>query len=681
MEAEDARAQAEARERIEALNNANGVLDNSTPNEIEKRYLPEGHRFPKLYEFDGITTDFWNYPKRGEPERIKMCAGYISIIGRGDTIEDNTAYMDIEYSVGDRYVHKIIPKLDALSPKGVMELVSKGLHMEDAHARLLNKYIFEYCLLNDVQIPVNIVVKRNGWKNDNLYVCGNRGIMPDGIIKVAHTNEDISENMVTSGTYEEWIEAVEDMLKYEVVRLKIYVALTGAILSMLKVGNFIFDNYDLSGRLKTMTCHIGMSVYGRPDKLERSADSTINGIEGIAALTMDGCAFFDETSKASQEDLDKFVYTVGNGRPKQRMQQTTELHRADEFVGTYMTTGEKPIIADNSNGGIDARLIEYNGGIYETYEKAEYVKNAIIENHGHMIEKFVQYVMNNRTGIINRHRDISNEYGGECGKDVRKARQYAAVAMAGEIFEEIVSDDVTLEIAAVDMLHELLKKSTHEISNIPVHIRALQALNDWYSRNFAAFVDRNDENGLKNLPTYAKIEGYYDKNNIYLPPTYFNTTMITLGYDVGMIKQEWVKLGITKESKNGGQHRPMQTRPNIFGSQEWMITLNKQVMQIILHGETYDSSIKKDKEDYPFEPKNIKVGLSQAQRDYIKLIRATLLNYHNHNDKQPMNEKELSIKVNNEHNINGETLAECIKIMSERGEIIKPTKNFIRYIQ
>ncbi|MCK5432213.1 MAG: DUF927 domain-containing protein [Gammaproteobacteria bacterium] len=560
--------------------------------------LPAGHRIPKGYSITDTTTEYTKVA-RSVTEHITMCAGSVAITGKGCNIDDGQAYLDVAFdsSVGkNRRVNEVLSQRSALSKGGIMELADKGLNIPESQSASMNKYLSNYLLINDDAIQERIMTNRNGWKHDyTMFVCGTRGITIDDVIDVTPTDVDISTHMKASGTLEEWYHTVADvMTTFEVMRFKMYVAMTAPLLRLLKVGNFILDNHALSGQLKTTTCDIAMSAYGDPIGLQQSANLTINAAEIKAVLSNDCCFFLDETSNATVDFMTQFIYMTGNGRQKGRGKKEGGLRKEETFAVVALTTGEKPIISSNSMGGVDARLIEYDGGIYDKYDSIEMVKDGISANHGTFIEAYIQHILRNKTNVVERHNELSAEFEGDSGRDHRKSRQFAAIAVAGELFDEMSTDFMQHDTSAVEIVRSVYEKTSKQQTKLEYHIRALQVFSDWYDRfeNMLlprTLLDERDDTDDRHIP--HQIEGYYDDKKIYVSNSVMSKILKDGDFDMRAVKEPWTKLGITVDSNNGKQVMQMQTKPMIAGRQRWMVTIDKRTMSIVLGAvddEAYD---------------------------------------------------------------------------------------------
>lgn len=550
--------------------------------------MPAGHTPPKGFDTTATETRYLKKSGKVEGEQmfepVTLCGGQVAIIGKGTDVDDGDTWLDIGFTdaLCGIPTHELLPQRAALSRQGIMGLADKGLNLPECNAAKMNEYLSKYLTKNGDKIPIKTMCKRNGWKGKEMFVCGTRGITATNIIDVSPTDPTISTHMKKGGTFETWAEGVADIMAYEVMRLKMYAALTAPLLQMLQVGNFVLDQHALTGRLKTFTGNVAMSAYGDPVGLQQSANQTVTAAEYKCVLAEDCCTFFDETSTAKPEFFEPFVYMVGNGRQRGRGNKDGGLRHERTFRGVVLTTGERPIITEKTMGGMDARVIEYDKGINTKYPHAETVKAVISENHGHLIEMFIQYVIAHRNEIIQRHADISSEYGGDVGKDIRKGRQFAAIATAGEIVDTLLSDNVAQDVGAVELLGDVLKYTTNQQHSIAYHIKAVHHVLDWYTTSQNRFYAKDCETHGADKTI---ISGWFDEQCLYIPQATFTEVLEGGGFTMGAIREPWIKLGILRTTKDGDRVKPL-TRPLIGERQQWVITLDRETMDIVASGDT-----------------------------------------------------------------------------------------------
>jgi putative DNA primase/helicase len=83
-------------------------------------------------------------------------------------------------------------------------------------------------------------------------------------------------------------------------------------------------------------------VWGGPG-YRRSWRATANGMEGAAALFNDCLLALDEISECDPREVGAIVYSLGNGRGKQRASRTGAARSVTRWQAFIVSTGERTI--------------------------------------------------------------------------------------------------------------------------------------------------------------------------------------------------------------------------------------------------------------------------------------------------------------------------------------------------
>ncbi|GKW08629.1 DUF927 domain-containing protein [Aeromonas jandaei] len=144
----------------------------------------------------------------------------------------------------------------------------------------------------------------------------------------------------SSGTLEQWQEEIGKVcIGNPLLIFCCGVALSAPLLSSSGVENVIFHLYGDSGTGKSTAMKVATSVLG-DEPLMRTWLSTANGLAAAAALHHDVPLFLDELSQAKAEDADVAVYSICNGRPKLRSNETGQLAIGESWRTIALSNGE-----------------------------------------------------------------------------------------------------------------------------------------------------------------------------------------------------------------------------------------------------------------------------------------------------------------------------------------------------
>ena len=194
-------------------------------------------------------------------------------------------------------------------------------------------------LLSDLQhAEPAICVERTGWHTEAFVSPG--WIAPRGNAKVHLLRKSQDLELRSSGVLEQWQEEIGRLcIGNPLLIFCCGVALSAPLLSSSGVENVIFHLYGDSGSGKSTALRVATSVLG-DEPLMRTWLSTANGLAAAAALHHDVPLFLDELSQARAEDVDTAVYSICNGRPKLRANETGQLAIGEPWRTIALSNGE-----------------------------------------------------------------------------------------------------------------------------------------------------------------------------------------------------------------------------------------------------------------------------------------------------------------------------------------------------
>lgn len=207
---------------------------------------------------------------------------------------------------------------------------------------------------------------------------------------------------------------------------------------------------------KTTLLEAGCSVWGGPN-YRRSWRATANGMEGAAALFNDCLLALDEISECDPREVGAIVYSLGNGRGKQRAGRSGNARAVSRWRCFILSSGERSIATTMLEGGHRAkagqavRLLDIAAartfGAWDNLHDlpsgtafSDAIKRASVTHHGHAGRAFLEKLTRDNRDfctLLERIKGLpvlSGE-GGE-GQDKRAAGRFALLALAGEVATE-----------------------------------------------------------------------------------------------------------------------------------------------------------------------------------------------------------------------------------------------------
>lgn len=276
-----------------------------------------------------------------ESERWVKIGGHIKVLARTRSSDQKRSYgVLLEWKNLDGIQLQdivLIRHLQGDNSRLVREmLIDSGYQLESSPQawQRLQRY-----LLNELQrAEPATCVERTGWYAEGF--VSPSWIAPRGGAKVHLLRKGPDVELRSSGSLEQWQEEIGKIcIGNPLLIFCCGVALSTPLLNSSGVENVIFHLFGDSGSGKSTALKVATSVLG-DESLMRTWLSTANGLAAAAALHHDIPLLLDELSQARAEDVDTAVYSICNGRPKLRANETGQLAIGEPWRTIALSSGE-----------------------------------------------------------------------------------------------------------------------------------------------------------------------------------------------------------------------------------------------------------------------------------------------------------------------------------------------------
>ncbi len=200
------------------------------------------------------------------------------------------------------------------------------------------------------------------------------------------------------------------------------------------------DHVGLSGIGKTLSSTVISAMFGNPDKLQLSPDSTQLGISKIAEYSTDLPMFIDDTTRATNH-VKKFVYMLANGNSRVKSSSADELNISNNYTTVLICTGESPLLTSDARAGEDSRVVPLNEGVKENLSQKTIadIELAVKQNYGQIAVLFIKEVIDNKENIHAIYSAFLDELPKvDDRSSLRVQKYYAAIATAGYFLEKSI---------------------------------------------------------------------------------------------------------------------------------------------------------------------------------------------------------------------------------------------------
>lgn len=482
---------------------------------------------------DGVYK--WVQGKKDTDPPILIDVSYQQImpVGTTENIETGEQKYVIAFSVrrNGRFVWKNIKVEPAIccSKTKIVTLANLGIVVNDQKAKVLVNYLSDMYRINEEDLPITKAVSHFGWIGKEFFPYV-KGITFDG----DNAQEKTVRAIAGHGNFETWRQACQEYRKNLYVRLLMDASFASVLIKKLNCLCFVLHLWGPSGTGKTVAFMVAASIWGIPDELILSVDSTINYCTSRAALMKSLPVFIDET-QLSRGSLEKLIYAMTEGKTRGRLSRNSSEKDQKTWENVSFFNGEQPIVGEQSGAGAVNRVIELEveKPLFDNFTQS---LEIVRENNGHAGEKFVQYIQSiPEERLVQRYKDLCKKLTILAQSTGKQVQSLACILLADQLAGECLFP----EEEAVNLLEGVgFLKEQNEVSQAE---RAYQFIVDWIAANEVLF----------NPGFSIKILGKVTKESCLFNQTELMKVLEDNGFDFNAVKKEWATSGYLERSSDG----------------------------------------------------------------------------------------------------------------------------------
>jgi putative DNA primase/helicase len=331
------------------------------------------------------------------------------------------------------------------------ELLAMGLALDPFGRQSLARYLQEREPKKRVRCALQV-----GWSGD-VFVLPDAVIGPDAAGVIFQSGERGHEEHGQGGTLDGWRDEIAARaVGNPLFLLALSAAFAGPLLKRTNSEGGGLHFVGISSTGKTTILEAACSAWGGPG-YRRSWRATANGMEGAAALFNDCLLALDEISECDPREVGAIVYSLGNGRGKQRASRTGAARSVTRWTAFIVSTGERTIATTMQEGGQrtkagqGVRLLDIPAarrfgcfdelhGLPTGTALSDAIKRAATSHYGRAGRAFLERLAHDRrdfAALLERFKGLPafNPQDAE-GQDKRAAGRFALLALAGEVATE-----------------------------------------------------------------------------------------------------------------------------------------------------------------------------------------------------------------------------------------------------
>lgn len=287
--------------------------------------------------------------------------------------------------------------------KIVSAMADYGILVTSETAKHLVKYFAEIECLNNKWIITKKSTSKMGWFGDDFIPFVNDEIEFDA----EGSFKNLYESIRSKGNKKAYMQHVKKIRKHSRKEplFCMAVSLASVLVKPLGVLPFIFHLYGEGGKGKTISLMLGASVWGDtneatyitdPKSTKTAFEMRLNFLNNLPLICDDMAQVKKYMSSQKGSDFSEFIYLVCSGRGNERSNINLGLNAVPEWKNAILTSSEKPITSEVSQGGELLRVIDYEVKAGNIFEEPKQTADFLRSNFGHIGRDFIEIIQENQ---------------------------------------------------------------------------------------------------------------------------------------------------------------------------------------------------------------------------------------------------------------------------------------------
>lgn len=495
---------------------------------------------------------------------VCVCSDPIMISKRSIDVSDKETpeeALDVAWFMdGEWKTLRKIPREKLASKTSLVKLLAaRGIDVTEKSAENLMTFLTAFDKQNRAIIPRVQMTRVIGWTDNGTFAPITGDVEMASFGKSDYN--DIASAIGAHGDPEIWYDGVKK-LRAESWSVGARIAMAASFASpMIQKLNFSPSWLHLEGKTgsaKTVTLRLAASIYAHTTSTGgymRSMDNTDTGLELLAGFVHNMPLCLNEMQRIKDpKTLPKKVYMITEGSGRGRANIDVNLRDSAKFCTFPISTGEKPIVTDQDEGGANNRVVAIRVKDGDTLVKdaPKFCQDVLDKSWGHAALPWIEGIKDldydalktEILGIVERLKAR--------GKAEKQAIAAGIMLVADRLAEEIIfHDGVRL---TEDDIFPYLKDDTF----VDDRLRAYDVMCSMISENSNSFVAGSY---TPNGRIWGKMQNGGD--TVIFDSTIFSDEMRKRGFDPSMYVDWAIEKGVIEDGRKYGDHRHLARRLRI----------------------------------------------------------------------------------------------------------------------
>ena len=357
---------------------------------------------PFGWEID-LETGVWRFQRhtsRGEDrwEKILVCPNPVVLTQVLENIEDGTEKLEVCFLKEGKWKRVIYPRSVIMNRPTIIRLVDQGLQFTSEKSADMVRYFDAFDIAN--RVPVTKSIQRFGWIGKEFFpYC--KGIVFENDPKFGL---DMWSAVQPSGSLSDWVNVAAEAVRISPdARILMAASLASPLVKVLGKRSFILEAWGATRHGKSAAAKLAISVWGKPEVLMGTFNSTLVNLERKAAALHNLPYLIDERQlhKEKYYTLTDMIYMLTEDQGRGRGDRDGGMQAVSTWRNIVITTGETPMMHNSSDQGERSRTMELKVEMFDDEEYPGFLHRFVRENYALAGQQYIE-------GILTR--DIKEDY-------------------------------------------------------------------------------------------------------------------------------------------------------------------------------------------------------------------------------------------------------------------------------
>ena len=329
----------------------------------------------------------------GEAVELSIAPEPVVISRKLENVDDGQERLEISFRRNGRLKSIRVPRSSVLQKNQIVRYADNGLPVNSGTSEAMVSYLAAYEAQNKDHIPCVRSIDRIGWVGKEFYpYCTDS---PMELESDTASVQQMVSGLTQEGSFEEWLSAAEKVREGSVSRAILAGSFASPLLHWLHHRVFLTHVWHDSRGGKTASLKMALSVWGDPVRLLSSYHATAVGLERSCAAMKHLPFGLDELQALADKRMtvESIVYSLGNGFGKLRGAKDGGLQKTLQWRNIILSTGEMPLIRENSMDGVGSRVLELYGRPIADEATARELHQISERSYGHAGKQYISYLL------------------------------------------------------------------------------------------------------------------------------------------------------------------------------------------------------------------------------------------------------------------------------------------------